>query len=201
MTRISYYRAWLLALFTTLLVACDSGSSGSDTTAGIGGTGIVAGRLTDFGSVYVNGGIFDTNRSQFIVDGNENAMESDLAIGMVVSIRVETENGNFTNQALEVFYDDEVEGPVAAMPVDVPGSNGTQKTFTVFGQTITIDETGTIFEATTFDTVAADDILEISGFRESPTQIRATYVEKRSSCAVSSAGTVQGHPRHLSSTG
>ena len=41
-----------------VLNGCGGSSSGSDTTAGIGGTGIAVGKITDFGSVFVNGGIF-----------------------------------------------------------------------------------------------------------------------------------------------
>jgi len=164
-----------------MLNACGGSSGGgSDTTAGIGGTGIAVGKVTDFGSIFVNGSIFDINQAQFLVDGEEKvgqAGQDDLSIGMVVLVRAETNNGVFTGKALEVFYDDEVEGPVAATPVAVPGSNGTQKTFTIFGQTITIEETGTIFEGTTFAGVDADDVVEISGFRTSDTTIDATYVE------------------------
>jgi hypothetical protein len=139
-----------------MLSACGGGGGGgsSDTTAGIGGTGIAVGKVTDFGSIFVNGSIFDINQAQFLVDGEEKvgqAGQDDLSIGMVVLVKAETNNGVFTGKALEVFYDDEVEGPVAATPVDVPASNGTQKTFTIFGQTITIDETGTIFEGTGYD--------------------------------------------------
>jgi hypothetical protein len=167
----------LLVTCGSILVACGGSSESSDTTAGIGGTGIVSGQITGFGSVHVNGTVFNTSNSTFIVDGNMAATQDDLEIGMVVKLEVETENGVFTNKALEVVYDDEVQGPVAATPVDVPGSGGSQKTFDIFGQTITIDEIGTIFEDTSFVDVDALDILEVSGFRTSPTEITATYVK------------------------
>lgn len=181
-----------------MLNGCGGSSGGSDTTAGIGGTGIAVGKITDFGSVFVNGDIFNTDTSQFIVDGDPNATQTDLAIGMVIIVKAETNNGIFTGKAIEVFYDDEVEGPVAATPVDVPGSNGTQKTFTVFGQTITIDETGTIFEGTTFAGLDVDDVVEISGFRASNTTIEATYVEFKGTLVpgtteVELRGTISGY--------
>ena len=175
----------LFTIFFSMLVsimmlnACGGGGSGdddSDTTAGIGGTGIVAGKVTDFGSIFVNGGIFNTNQSQFIVDGDSNATQDDLSIGMVVLLKVETNNGVFTDKAIDVVYDDEVEGPITNVTPDP--MDPSLKTIAVFGQTITIDETGTIFEATSFNTVAVNDIVEISGFRVSPTEITATYVEK-----------------------
>lgn len=176
----SIYRAGLLAFACSLLLACDSGSDGgSDDTAGIGGTGIAVGKVTDFGSIFVNGFQFDTTQSQFTVDGDPNATESDLSVGMVVLVKAETRSGSFNGNALEVFYDDEVEGPVAATPVDVPGSGGTRKTFAVFGQNVTIDETATVFQGTSFAGLAALDVVEISGFRISPNELTATYVGKK----------------------
>ncbi|MDH3633688.1 MAG: DUF5666 domain-containing protein [Gammaproteobacteria bacterium] len=167
-----------------MLNGCGGSSGGSDTSAGIGGTGIAVGKITDFGSVYVNGNIFNTNQSQFIVDGNSSASENDLSIGMVVIVKAETNNGLFTGNALEVFYDDEVEGPVTSVTPDPMDAN--LKTITVFGQTITLDDTSTLFKDRSvtpdpnygFATIAVNDVIEVSGFRVSPTEITATYVEK-----------------------
>ncbi len=197
----------LLTIICSMLVsiamlnACGGSGGGSDTTAGIGGTGISVGKVTDFGSILVNGSIFNINQAQFLVDGEEEvgqAGQDALSIGMVVLVKAETNNGVFTGEALEVFYDDEVEGPVAATPVDVPSSNGAQKTFTIFGQTITIDETGTIFEGTTFAGLDANDVVEISGFRTSDTTIDATYVEFKGTLVpgtteVELRGTISGY--------
>lgn len=155
-----------------------SGGDGFDTTAGIGGTGIVAGKTTGFGSIYVNGSRFDTSQSQFIVDG-EVLDQNALAVGMIVRLKVETENGVYTGDALEVVYDDEVQGPIDDTAPGIEESpNGTQKTFKVFGQTITIDDTSTRFEGTTFGTILENDVVEISGFRISETEVSATYVKK-----------------------
>ena len=183
-------------LFSSLtLNACGGGSSGDDseTTAGIGGTGIVAGKITDFGSVYVNGGRFVTVNSKFIVDGNSSASQDDLALGMVVRLKAATENGVYTGDAIEVVYDDEIEGPIAT----IPALNGTTKTFDIFGQTITIDEIGTIFDGTDFDSISQNDVVEISGFRVSANEIDATYVEHKGTLVpgvtqVELRGTIQG---------
>jgi hypothetical protein len=133
--------------------------------------------VNGFGSIHINGGIFNTDSSSFEVDGDANASLSDLAIGMIVTLTVETRNGAFTDKALDVFYDDEVQGPVAATPQVVDGTGGTQKTFKIFGQTVTIDAAETVFEATGFDSLIANDVVEVSGFRISPTEIFASYVE------------------------
>jgi hypothetical protein len=175
-----------VALLSMLIVsglivsACggESGSgSGSTQSAGIGGTGIVQGRVTGFGSIFINGQKFNTDSSEFFVDGNPDGSQDDLAIGMIVTLEVETSQGANTAKALNVIYDDEVQGPVSATPVDVPGSAGIQKTFKVFGQTITIDEIETEFEDTSFATLDKNDVVEISGYRRSADQVTASYVE------------------------
>jgi hypothetical protein len=157
----------------------------------------VQGRVTGFGSVFVDGERFDTDSSTFYVDGNANASQDDLAIGMIVTLEVEISNGIPSGKAFDVVYDDEVQGPVAATPVDVPGSSGAQKTFQVFGQTVTIDRTETAFNDTSFDTLDTDDVVEISGFRNSPTEISASYVEWKETLMIGSEvelrGTISGY--------
>ena len=171
----------LLAVCSSLLLACGDSTDGSDTVAGIGGTGIVAGKITAFGSIYVNGGKFDIDTSTFMVDGKSfvgRAGQDALALGMVVQLRVGTENGVFTNTALEVVYDDEIEGPIANIALPDP----TTKTGTIFGQTITFDKTSTVFEAAPakpdfdFGSLGNNQVVEISGFRVSATEITASYV-------------------------
>jgi hypothetical protein len=76
----------LLVICGGMLVACGGSSESSDTTAGIGGTGIVSGQITGFGSVHVNGTVLSTSNSTFIVDGNMAAPQDDLEIGMVVKL-------------------------------------------------------------------------------------------------------------------
>ncbi len=155
---------------------------GADVTAGIGGTGIVSGTITDFGSIYVNGNKFDTGRSQFIVDGDADANQEDLAVGMVVRLRVDTEDGVYTGTAIEVVYDELIEGPIEA-PGPVLDASGNKKTFDILDQTIVVDQNTTVFNGTSFDgiadAIAAGDVLEVSGFRISPTDVVATYVENK----------------------
>jgi len=158
-----------------LLSACGGSSSDSTQTAGVGGTGIVAGKTTGFGSIFVNGTRFDTDQSEFIVDGDPNATQDDLALGMYVQLRVKTLDGNIVGEAIEVMYDDEVQGPVVG--ISGTGSGETQRTFTVFGQNVTIDETSTVFDGTSFAALSDDDVVEVSGFRTSANDIIATYIE------------------------
>jgi hypothetical protein len=173
-------------LISGLIVSACGGGGGSSQSAGVGGTGVttakgyVQGKVTGFGSIYVNGDKFNTDSSQFIVDGEvkANQMDANLQVGMVVRLEVETESGAYTGKALKVVYDAEIGGPVATAPVEVGGSGGSQKQFDIFNQNIIIDDTGTLFNGTSFADITLDDVVEISGFRTSPTEIIATFVEK-----------------------
>ena len=164
---------------SVLLASCGSSGGGDDSSqsAGVGGTGIVAGKTTGFGSIYVNGSKFNTDQSTFIVDDDTSADQTDLRLGMVVRLEVETLDGAYTGKALKVVYDDEIEGPLVGVSVS---TNPSIKTGFVFGQTITFSETTTLYENTSFDTLGveatgADDVVEISGFKTA-TGIIATYV-------------------------
>ena len=71
----------------------DSNSGGQDVAeGGIEGTGRVAtssttvGTITGFGSVFINGVEYETDSSEISTDDNDNASESDLQVGMIVSL-------------------------------------------------------------------------------------------------------------------
>jgi hypothetical protein len=190
-----------LLIIGVIVSAC--GDGGSSQSAGIGGTGIttargyVQGKVTGFGSIFVNGDRFDTDTSEFFVDGIDGATQDDLAIGMVVTLEVEIEDGVYTGKAFDVIYDDEVQGPVTASPVVVPGSDGAQKTFEIFGQTVTIDNAETVFAGTSFADLQANDVVEVSGFRISPNEIDASYIEWKETLTEGSEvelrGTISGY--------
>ena len=168
-----------VVLSSLLFVSC----GGSITSAGIGGTGITSGEITGFGSVFVNGVEFNTDSSEFIVDGEIFATQVDavlagLAVGMVARINGSIDANGLTGTADSVVYDDEIEGPVEADPIEVTGSGGSQKLFTIFGQEIVIDQASTSFSGTSFDTLVMDELVEVSGFIAPDDSIHATFVEK-----------------------
>ena len=172
----TYKRILILGLFTVIGMGPILTSCGSDTgpTAGIGGTGITQGEITAFGSIFVNGIEFETDDSQFEVDGNSTANQSNLSIGMVVTIKGKINSDGLTGTADSVDYDDEVQGPVAAITGPVDG----QRTISIFNKSVTIDETSTSYKDTNFADIAQNDIVEISGFSTSATGITATFVKK-----------------------
>ncbi len=50
----------------------------------------------------------------------------------------------------------------------------------ILGIDVIVERTGTVFEDVSFDSLAIDDVLEVSGFPETGNNLRATRVEKKS---------------------
>ncbi len=165
-----------LAPSTALLVAC--GGGGESITAGIdaggkdGRVGIVSkGRISRFGSVVVNGIVFDTAGATFTIDGAAGS-ESDLAVGQIVVVRGTIEEDGTNATAETVVYDDVVEGPIGA--IDVSGNK-----LTVLGQTVVIDSETSFdddIDTGSISGLAAGDVVEISGFVDANGNIVASHI-------------------------
>ncbi|MEW8646980.1 MAG: DUF5666 domain-containing protein [Candidatus Thiodiazotropha endolucinida] len=157
-----------------ILSACGGGGGGS---ASEDGTIITArGVITGFGSIYVNGVRYHTNSARFTVDDNPGT-ESDLKLGMVVTVTA-TLNDDNTGNASSIVFDNELQGPVANLVTD---ADGLIKTFTVLGVTVIADRVGTSFHDTTFDTLVEGDLLEVSGFYDGSLVLNATFIERKES--------------------
>ena len=181
----SFNSYWLKAkrgLYASL-VAVVVMSCGTETalvnTAGISGTGVVFGTITGFGSIFVNGVEYEIDDATFDVDGNKLATQEQLRIGMVVRLDATNNDDGITGVATSVFYDDSIEGPVTTSPVSPVGKSEV-KEFSVMGQMISVNAS-TIFEGVSFDTLALNDVVEISGFPDESGTIFATRIEKKGS--------------------
>jgi hypothetical protein len=169
-----HLRGFISALFSVfLLISCGSGGGGMTAGGGIGGTGVISqGAVSAFGSIFVNGTEFDTSTSEFIINGKEGSVD-DLDIGRVVTVEG-TLNGSDTDAvADQVFYQDNVKGPVE----DVSVIDDVTKEIVVLGQTVIVNVI-TKFKETTFNTIAKDDVVEVSGYLDDTGAIRATFLGK-----------------------
>jgi hypothetical protein len=153
-----------------MAVALASAGCASDSGGGITGSGLVIGQITAFGSIFVQGIEFDVDRADIDVDGMPGA-QSDLALGMIVAVRGVVDADTATGVASSVSYDSEVQGPVDS----VDAGSGT---IIVLGQVILTDAT-TVFEDTTLATLAAGDVVEVSGFIDADGNVRATRVARK----------------------
>ena len=82
----------------------------------------VAALITGFGSVYVNGIRFHTGGTQFSID-DESGVESDLRVGMIVTVKGSKNDDGVNGHATHISYDNELKGPVASIVYDTSGSS------------------------------------------------------------------------------
>ncbi len=170
-------RLAFISLLVFALTACSGGGS-SVAGGGVSGTGISAGAITDFGSIFVNGVEFDTTGATITKDGNV-VSESDLRKGMVVTVRgsISGTSGTVTSVAAE----DVVKGPVQSVAAD-------GLSMVVLGQTVLVDNT-TIIDNSIGSSITAltpGDLVEIHGFvrpvgATPPGEISASFIEKKQS--------------------
>lgn len=158
------------------LYSCGGGGDSQVADGGIGGTGVTQGRVTNFGSIFVNGIEFNTDNASYKVN-NLDASQDDLAIGMVVRISGSSDPANATGSAESVTYDSLIEGVVNSNSV------ATDNSLVVMDQTITIDG-DTVYEnpidATPLDSLPVNSIVEVSGFTDGSGNIFATRIEVKS---------------------
>jgi len=150
-----------------LLHACDGGGDGG----GIGGSGITPvlnadlsyGTITGFGSVIINGQRYNTDQSDFIIDGVSGS-QADLALGMLVSARVDFDQMS----ASQVSYEPSVLGPVASVD---PVANH----MTVLGQTIVVSA-DTVLDGVSLAGLNSGSFIQLTGNRDASGAVRATWI-------------------------
>ena len=180
--RICHPKCVVLTLLVVLLmlVSCwSSGGGGSGPLAGggIGGSGIISnGVVSAFGSIVVNGTVFDTRDAVVVVEGEEIGAGDDIILDNLDVGRVVTVEGTINDNSFvadRVTYNDNVEGPVES----IRDIDATTKEIVVLGQTVIVNVI-TKFKATAFDTIALNDLVEVSGLVDDTGAIWATFLEK-----------------------
>ena len=159
-----------VAVATALgLAAC-----GENTTALTPGK-TTSGVISGFGSVFVNGVEYDTGGASVSLDGTAST-ESDLKVGMVVTLSGEVDPNGLTGIASSISFTDETEGFVTAVYDAGTGTMG------IMGQTVHIT-TDTLFDsdvpgtaAPTAASLVVGDSVEVSGFSSGNGDIYATRI-------------------------
>ena len=164
---------WILAAFLGLLgAAC--GDSSSDTTplpppAGDTSNVVVAGAITGFGSVIVNGIEFDTGAATVRMDDRPGTV-ADLRVGMVVSVGGTTDARTGLARASNITFADDAEGPISSIDREAAR-------LVVLGRTFLVDEL-TVFDGVTLEDLAVGNIVQVSGLWRSQERIQATHVHR-----------------------
>ena len=163
------------ATFAALAIVLAGVVSGG---GGATGTGYIAyGSLSDFGSIFVNGIEFFTNNANISINGAPNRPESDLRLGMVLTVTGALGGSGTTGTASTVVYQANALGLIDRAPAP-DGAGGFE--FGVLGQSITI-ESRTIFAGFLSPAdLHVGDYVEVSGF-PSATGVLASRVERKAS--------------------
>jgi len=176
------YKLIFTALLTIFLTACGGGSSSSTPTPPVvvpppppppapsPKLTAITGVITGFGSVFVNGVEYETDSSEVSTDDNSSASESDLQIGMVISLTGSVNDDGTTGTAESIHYEEQVKGPLES--IDLAASS-----LVILGQTVLFDELTSLDNLVLIDIVPGD-FLEISGFVNAEGQLYATRIEK-----------------------
>jgi cytoskeletal protein CcmA (bactofilin family) len=162
-------------ILITILYSCGGGGS-QVADGGIGGTGVTQGRVTGFGSIFVNGIEYDTDNASFTVNNTEGS-QGDLAIGMVVRINGRSDQSSATGEAESVEYDSLIEGIIDSNDI------ATNNTLTIMGQVILVDRDTVYenpFDATLLEALPVNSVAEVSGFTDGNGDILATRIEVQS---------------------
>lgn len=166
----------LTSIVAMLLTACGGGGSSQVAEGGIGGTGVSQGKVSGYGSLFVNGVEFQTDTANFIIEETSGYNEQSIKLGMVV--QVTGEHGDVAGSADTVSYGNQMQGILTDAPaLDING-NGS---LAVMRQTVNVNQT-TIFEDTTgqdllITDLLQNDLVEISGFSDGTGTVYATRVE------------------------
>ncbi len=153
----------LLPLFL-MLNACGGSSDG-----GMTGTGITAGRITNFGSVFVNGIQFNVDNATFSRDGVI-SQQSDFLVGEYVVIEGNVNPSGTSGTATKVIFTDLLEGEVTGVSTD-------EISIEVLGQNIKTDSLSIFHDFTNLTDLAVGSVVEVSGLRDASGVLVANSIE------------------------
>ncbi len=157
-------------LGSLLLAGCGGGGDFLQSFPGtsVESSGISMGMVSGFGSVRLNGRELDTDGATFTVNGVA-ATQADLEAGQLVRVVVDFRD----DTASSVTYVDTIRGPVQSI-------NRASGTLNVLGQVVVIDAR-TSLAGITLDALVVNDIVTVSGLRNSGDSILASLVRVSSS--------------------
>ncbi|MDH5730040.1 MAG: DUF5666 domain-containing protein [Gammaproteobacteria bacterium] len=167
----------IMSLIISTIMACaGGGETGTGQIEQPQKTETVVGKITRFGSVYVNGIKFDTTNASIYVDG-EPTDESLLGLGMIVTIEGVIDADGKTGQAFVINYTSDVKGTVSTNELDA----NNVRVIKVLGQSIIIDSE-TEFESEVTGITDPSQItnihnIEVSGYGLGDGVIHATRIE------------------------
>jgi hypothetical protein len=151
-----------------------SSGGGTSTPPPPGPSMAAAGPITGFGTVHLNGLVFDTSGAAITIDG-QSATQDDLRAGEYIQVRGhhdDTQNQDFADQ---IDFRGNVIGPVTAI-------DATAQTLIVLGQSVRVTEDTSFDDDISPASLAGITVgafVEVSGMPLADGSIRATRIESK----------------------
>ncbi len=185
----------MLAVITSVLLSACGGGGTTLAGGGISGTGISMGRITNFGSIIVNGVKFDVNGADFIRDEDTESEQDDYSVGEYIVVKGTIDESGLTGIADEVMFTNELEGAVTLASTD-------GLTLEVLGQKVMTNALTVFIGFEALSNLKLDNIVEVSGTRNSDGDIQATSIKLKSDTFVSgsSENELKGFVSELNTT-
>jgi hypothetical protein len=162
----------LILLSLSVLVACSSSGGG---IGGTGAAGVTVGPITGFGSIVVNDVHLDISNATVNLEGvagDPSDANFGLKLGMVVVVRGDFSTNGLTGVATSVEFEDNLEGPVDGVNVNL-------NQLTVLGQPVVVN-TSTVFDGfSLLDDLTQGNMVEVSGLVDTSGTIVATRIERK----------------------
>ncbi len=136
---------------------------------GMSGTGITAGRITGFGSIYVNGIHYDVDNALFYRNGTQVTDQTRFAAGEFITVTGSLNSDGISGIASQVTFDGLVKATVEAIAVD-------GKSIQVLGQTIQIDLLTVLHGFNQLSDLQLAQLVEVSGDRLPNGTIKASSI-------------------------
>ncbi len=161
----------LLLTVLLLLSACNN-SSVTVANGGVTGTGITMGRITNFGSVFVNGVRFDVDGAEFLRNDQPATQgQADFSVGEFVVIKGSIGADSSEGVAIQVAYSDALNGEITRASTD-------GQSLEVLGQLVHTDALTVFHGFTDLTELDAGNLLEVSGVLGTNGHIVATLIKK-----------------------
>jgi Domain of unknown function (DUF5666) len=167
--------------FLCMLLAAVSFGGGGET--GTGGRMTSFARITDFGSIWVNGVEFFTTSAAITIDNVPQQPESALKAGMVVKVQGDLASNKLSGIATSVLHNTDLRGAVDVSP----SATAQGFTFTVHGLQVRTDGRTIVAGSPGAGLIAAAQRVSVSGLRDGADgSLRASRIDVLSA----STGTV-----------
>ena len=161
----------LAALLLLLVAACNATKLAQNENGGIGGTGISTGRISNFGSIFVNGVEYDVDSADFTRNDLLESNQQSYRIGEYVVVEGDVNPDGVTGKASKVNFSRSLQGNVTTV-----SSDGT--TLAVMGQPVRSNVLTVFYGFNNIRDLTTTDKVEVSGVQNALGEWIATSIRK-----------------------